>query len=159
MLVTDPDAETRGVADEIRNHLDGPGVHMFSDIEPEPGDAQIRAGVKVLDELRPDVMIAVGGGSVIDAAKAMRLFHESPGLSLEELPLPFLDARKRVAHYPEIEHSVRLVAVPTTAGTGSEVSPAAVLTVRGRKATSSTTRSCPTWRWSSRDSRCRCRPR
>jgi len=136
MLVTDPDAEARGVADEIRTHLDGVGgVHVFSDIEPEPGEAQIRAGAKVLDELRPDVLIAAGGGSVIDAAKAMRLFHESPELSLEELTLPFLDARKRVAHYPEIEHSVRLVAVPTTAGTGSEVSPAAVLTVLGRKAT------------------------
>ena len=135
MLVTDPDAEARGVADEIRAHLDGVGVHVFSDVEPEPGEAQIRAGVKVLDELRPEFLIAVGGGSVIDAAKAMRLFHESPELSLEELTLPFLDARKRVAHYPEIEHSVRLVAVPTTAGTGSEVSPAAVLTVNGRKAT------------------------
>ena len=133
--MTDPDAEARGVADEIRDHLDGVGVHVFSDIEPEPGEAQIRAGVKVLDELQPQLLIAVGGGSVIDAAKAMRLFHESPELSLEELTLPFLDARKRVAHYPEIEHSVRLVAVPTTAGTGSEVSPAAVLTVGGRKAT------------------------
>jgi acetaldehyde dehydrogenase / alcohol dehydrogenase len=136
MLVTDPDAESRGVADEIRNHLDSVGgVHVFSDIEPEPGEAQIRAGAKVLDELRPDLLIAAGGGSVIDAAKAMRLFHESPEVSLEELTLPFLDARKRVAHYPEIEHSVRLVAVPTTAGTGSEVSPAAVVTVLGRKAT------------------------
>jgi len=136
MLVTDPDAESRGVADEIRDHLDGVGgVHVFSDIEPEPGEAQIRAGAKVMDELRPDLLIAAGGGSVIDAAKAMRLFHKSPELSLEELTLPFLDARKRVAHYPEIEHSVRLVAVPTTAGTGSEVSPAAVLTVLGRKAT------------------------
>ena len=135
MLVTDADAEARGVADEIRAHLDGVGVHVFSDVEPEPGEAQIRAGVKVLDELRPEFLIAVGGGSVIDAAKAMRLFHESPGLSLEELTLPFLDARKRVAHYPEIEHSVRLVAVPTTAGTGSEVSPAAVLTLNGCKAT------------------------
>jgi acetaldehyde dehydrogenase/alcohol dehydrogenase len=65
----------------------------------------------------------------------MRLFHESPELTLDELTLPFLDARKRVAHYPVIDHSVRLVAVPTTAGTGSEVSPAAVLTVEGRKAT------------------------
>jgi acetaldehyde dehydrogenase / alcohol dehydrogenase len=135
ILVTDPDAETRGVADEIRNHLDGVGVHVFSDIEPEPDEAQIRAGVKVLHELRPELLIAVGGGSVIDAAKAMRLFHESPELSLDELTLPFLDARKRVAHYPEVDHSVRLVAVPTTAGTGSEVSPAAVLTVQGRKAT------------------------
>ncbi|MBN1530014.1 MAG: bifunctional acetaldehyde-CoA/alcohol dehydrogenase [Thermoleophilaceae bacterium] len=135
MLVTDPGSETRGVADEIRAHLDGIGVHVFSDISPEPGEEQVRAGVKVLDELRPDILIAAGGGSVIDAAKAMRLFHESPEVSLAELTLPFLDARKRVAHYPEIEHSMRLVAVPTTAGTGSEVSPAAVLTVGGRKET------------------------
>ena len=90
---------------------------------------------QMLDDLRPDLLIAVGGGSVIDAAKVMRLFHESPELTLDELTLPFLDARKRVAHYPEIDHSVRLVAMPTTAGTGSEVSPAAVITVAGRKAT------------------------
>jgi acetaldehyde dehydrogenase / alcohol dehydrogenase len=135
MLVTDPGSETRGVAEEVRRHLDGVGVHVFSDVDPEPGEQQVRAGVKVLDELRPDLLIAAGGGSVIDAAKAMRLLHESPELSLDELTLPFLDARKRVAHYPEIEHSVRLVALPTTSGTGSEVSPAAVLTVDGRKAT------------------------
>ena len=79
--------------------------------------------------------MAVGGGSVIDAAKAMRLFHESPETSLRELTLPFLDARKRVAHYPDLEHAIRLVAVPTTAGTGSEVSPAAVITAGGRKLT------------------------
>jgi acetaldehyde dehydrogenase/alcohol dehydrogenase len=136
LLVTDPQAEARGVADEVRAHLDeGTGVHVFAEIEPEPGEDVIRRGARVLDELRPDLLVAVGGGSVIDAAKAMRLFHESPGVSLEELTLPFLDARKRVAHYPEIEHSVRLVAVPTTSGTGSEVSPAAVLTVGGRKLT------------------------
>jgi acetaldehyde dehydrogenase/alcohol dehydrogenase len=135
VLVTDPGSESRGVAEEVRRHLDGVPVHVFSDVDPEPGEHQVRAGVKVLDELRPDLLIAAGGGSVIDAAKAMRLFYESPDLSLDELTLPFLDARKRVAHYPEIEHSLRLVAVPTTAGTGSEVSPAAVLTVAGRKAT------------------------
>jgi acetaldehyde dehydrogenase / alcohol dehydrogenase len=135
LLVTDPDAEARGVADDVRSHLHDMGVHVFSEIEPEPSEAQIRAGVKVLDELRPDLLIAVGGGSVMDAAKAMRLFHESPELKLDELTLPFLDARKRVARFPEIEHSLRLVAIPTTAGTGSEVSPAAVLTVDGRKET------------------------
>jgi acetaldehyde dehydrogenase/alcohol dehydrogenase len=135
LLVTDPQAEGRGVADEVRAHLEGTGVHVFAEVEPEPGEDVVRRGAKVLDELRPELMIAVGGGSVIDAAKAMRLFHESPELSLDDLTLPFLDARKRVAQYPEIEHSVRLVAIPTTAGTGSEVSPAAVLTVGGRKAT------------------------
>ncbi len=72
---------------------------------------------------------------MLDAAKAMRLFHESPELTLRELSLPFLDARKRVAQYPQVEHTVQLVAVPTTAGTGSEVSPAAVITVDGRKVT------------------------
>jgi acetaldehyde dehydrogenase/alcohol dehydrogenase len=110
-------------------------VRVFADVEPEPSEALVRAGVAMVGEVRPDLIVAVGGGSVIDAAKAIRLFHESPELTLRELTLPFLDARKRVAHYPEIEHSVRLVAVPTTAGTGSEVSPAAVLTADGRKLT------------------------
>jgi acetaldehyde dehydrogenase / alcohol dehydrogenase len=134
LLVTDADTEARGVADEVRSHLSG-NVRVFAEIEPEPTEAQIRAGVDVLDKLRPDLIVAVGGGSVLDAAKAMRLFSESPALSLSELTLPFLDARKRVAHYPEVDHAVRLVAVPTTAGTGSEVSPAAVLTSGARKLT------------------------
>jgi acetaldehyde dehydrogenase/alcohol dehydrogenase len=134
LIVTDADTAARGVADEVRRHLDAP-VRVFADVEPEPSEALVRAGVAMVGEVRPDLIVAVGGGSVIDAAKAIRLFHESPELTLRELTLPFLDARKRVAHYPEIEHSVRLVAVPTTAGTGSEVSPAAVLTADGRKLT------------------------
>jgi acetaldehyde dehydrogenase/alcohol dehydrogenase len=134
LLVTDADTEARGVADDVRRHVPG-SVRVFAEIEPEPTEAQVRAGVEVLDKLRPDLIVAVGGGSVLDAAKAMRLFHESPDLSLAELTLPFLDARKRVAHYPEVEHSIRLAAVPTTAGTGSEVSPAAVLTAGARKLT------------------------
>jgi acetaldehyde dehydrogenase/alcohol dehydrogenase len=134
LLVTDADTEARGVADEVRRHLGG-SVRVFAEIEPEPSEAQVRAGVEVLEKLRPDLIVAVGGGSVLDAAKAMRLFHESPELTLAELALPFLDARKRVAHYPDVEHTIRLVAVPTTAGTGSEVSPAAVLTAGHRKLT------------------------
>jgi acetaldehyde dehydrogenase/alcohol dehydrogenase len=134
LIVTDADTEARGVADEVRRHLDAP-VRVFADVEPEPSEALVRAGVEVVRNVRPDLIIAVGGGSAIDAAKAIRLFHESPQLSLAELTLPFLDARKRVAQYPEIVHELRLVAVPTTSGTGSEVSPAAVLTAGGRKLT------------------------
>ncbi len=135
LIVTDAEGEARGVADEIRRYLDGSGVHVFSDIQPEPTDDQIRAGTEVLGQFGSDCIIAVGGGSVLDAAKAMRLYHESPEVSLQELSLPFLDARKRVAHYPEVDHTVQLIAVPTTSGTGSEVSPAAVVSAEGRKVT------------------------
>ena len=135
LIVTDIDGEARGVAEEVRRYLDGSGVHVFSDIQPEPTESQIRAGTDVLGQFGADCIVAVGGGSVLDAAKAMRLFHESPEVTLRELSLPFLDARKRVAHYPEVEHTARLVAVPTTSGTGSEVSPAAVVSVGGRKVT------------------------
>lgn len=136
VIVTDPDTERRGTADEVRAHLPaGASVHVFSEVSPEPPEEEIRAGVRVMDELRPDVLLAIGGGSVLDAAKAIRLFSESPQLTVRELALPFLDARKRVAQYPQVQHASKLVAVPTTAGTGSEVSPAAVLTVEGRKVT------------------------
>ncbi len=136
VIVTDPDTERRGTTDEVRAHLpDGASVHVFSGVSPEPPEHEIRAGVRIMEELRPDVLLAIGGGSVLDAAKAIRLFHESPQLTMRELALPFLDARKRVARYPQVQHAAQLVAVPTTAGTGSEVSPAAVLTVDGRKVT------------------------
>jgi acetaldehyde dehydrogenase / alcohol dehydrogenase len=135
VLVTDRWTEARGVADEVRRHLTGAGVHVFSEVKPEPDEAQVRAGIEVLRRTEPDLIVALGGGSVIDAAKAMRLFWETPRLTMRELALPFLDARKRVAQYPQIDHRVRLVAVPTTAGTGSEVSPAAVVTVGERKVT------------------------
>ncbi len=135
LIVTDGPTEARGVADQVREHLGGAAVHVFSEIEPEPDESQIRAGVEVLERSGADLIVALGGGSVMDAAKAMRLFHESPDLSMRELSLPFLDARKRVASYPQVAHDVRLVAIPTTAGTGSEVSPAAVVTVGHAKVT------------------------
>ncbi|MGZ5337325.1 MAG: bifunctional acetaldehyde-CoA/alcohol dehydrogenase [Solirubrobacterales bacterium] len=135
LLVTDADTEARGVPDGLRRYLGDSSVHVFSELQPEPNEAQIRTGVEGVRAMKPDVILAVGGGSVLDAAKAMRLFYESPELTMRELTLPFLDARKRVAHYPEGSHAIRLVAMPTTAGTGSEVSPAAVVTVGDRKAT------------------------
>ncbi len=135
LIVTDAASEARGVADEIRHHLDVAAAHVFSDVEPEPTEAQIRAGVRELERVQADAIIAVGGGSVMDAAKAMRLFFESPELNLRELSLPFLDPRKRIAAYPQVEHKLKLIAVPTTAGTGSEVSPAAVISTQRRKVT------------------------
>jgi acetaldehyde dehydrogenase/alcohol dehydrogenase len=136
IIVTDADSEARGVADEIRRHLvNARAVYVYSDITPEPTEAQVRAGVRELERVRADAIVAVGGGSVMDAAKAMRLFSESPQLSLRELSLPFLDARKRIASFPQVAHRLGLVAIPTTSGTGSEVSPAAVLSVGERKVT------------------------
>jgi acetaldehyde dehydrogenase/alcohol dehydrogenase len=135
VLVTSPDGERRGVAAEVAKHLGRATVHVFSEVEPEPGEGVVWSGVETLQRMQPDMILAVGGGSVLDAAKAMRLFYENPQLSVKELSLPFLDARKRVARYPRIQHRVRLVAVPTTAGTGSEVSPASVISVGSRKVT------------------------
>ncbi len=135
VVVTDADSERRGVVDELRGKLRTSHVQVFSEVEPEPTEAVIRRGVSLLERARPDLLVAVGGGSVMDAAKAMRLFYEHPEKSLDDLTLPFLDPRKRVADYPRDPHTVRLVAVPTTSGTGSEVSPAAVITVGHRKET------------------------
>ena len=135
IIVTDGPTEARGAVDEVRKRLGDLSVHVFAGIEPEPTEAQIRAGVEELEHLDADAIIAVGGGSVLDGAKAMRLFHESPQLSVRELSLPFLDARKRITSFPQVKHAMRLVAIPTTAGTGSEVSPAAVISVGQRKVT------------------------
>ncbi|MBV9915793.1 MAG: bifunctional acetaldehyde-CoA/alcohol dehydrogenase [Solirubrobacterales bacterium] len=135
MIVTDGPTEARGVADQVREHLNAHALHVFSGVEPEPAEEQIRAGVAELKRVRADAIIAVGGGSVMDAAKAMRLFYEGPEVTVRELSLPFLDARKRIASFPNVKHELGLVAIPTTAGTGSEVSPAAVISVGRRKVT------------------------
>jgi acetaldehyde dehydrogenase/alcohol dehydrogenase len=95
-------------------------------------------GVEALNFYKADQIIALGGGSVIDAAKIMKLKYESPEADLEELAAPFMDIRKRVVEYPtEKIHHARLVAISTTSGTGSEVTPFAVLSdkERGRKVT------------------------
>jgi len=135
MIVTDRWTVARGVAEEVRHYLTAGAVHVYSGVEPEPTEAQIRDGVEQLERFEADALIALGGGSVMDAAKAMRLFHESPQLSVTGLSLPFLDPRKRIAEFPQIAHKVKLVAIPTTSGTGSEVSPAAVISVGKRKVT------------------------
>lgn len=134
VIVTDAVMDGRGVTDEVRRHLEkARTVRVFAEVPVEPDESVIRAGAEVLERTQPDVIVAVGGGSVIDAAKVMRLVYEHPSCSLHHLSLPFLDARKRVADYPQDPHRVKLVAVPTTSGTGSEVSPAAVISRAGRK--------------------------
>lgn len=135
LVVTDAPGEHRGLVDLVRSKLQAEHVQAFSQVEAEPSQDTVRRGVELMQRLRPDLLVAVGGGSVIDVAKAMRLFHEHPDRDLDELTLPFLDPRKRVAEFPQDPHTVRLVAVPTTSGTGSEVSPAAVITVGDRKET------------------------
>jgi acetaldehyde dehydrogenase / alcohol dehydrogenase len=135
VIVTDANNEQRGAAEMVRQRLGEAAVHVFSNVQPEPDESTIRAGVEVLQRVHPNLIVALGGGSVLDAAKAMRLFYEHPELTLHELALPFLDPRKRVAKYPQGEHKVKLIAMPTTSGTGSEVSPASVITSGTRKLT------------------------
>jgi acetaldehyde dehydrogenase/alcohol dehydrogenase len=135
VVVTDALTEQRGVVDQLRSKLRTNHVQVFSEVVPEPDEGIIRRGVELLERSRPDLIVAVGGGSVMDAAKAMRLFYEHPDRNLVDLTLPFLDPRKRVADYPQEPHTVKLVAIPTTSGTGSEVSPAAVVTVGTHKET------------------------
>ncbi|MEW6367721.1 MAG: bifunctional acetaldehyde-CoA/alcohol dehydrogenase [Acidobacteriota bacterium] len=128
IIVTQSVLERLGLVDRVRKHLKtNMHVHSFTGVEVEPTYETIALGVRVLQRYQPDVIIAIGGGSVIDAAKAMRLFHEHPDLKFESLSVPFLDPRKRVAEYPTGGNKARLIAIPTSSGTGSEVTPFAVI--------------------------------
>ena len=139
IIVTNPALEQIGHVDIVRRHL-CPKTHVHVTIIPdaEPEIQVIEKGVEELQFYKADQIIALGGGSIIDAAKIMKLKYESPEADLEELAAPFLDLRKRVVQYPteKVIHA-RLVAISTTSGTGSEVTPFAVLTdkIRGRKVT------------------------
>jgi acetaldehyde dehydrogenase/alcohol dehydrogenase len=139
VIITNPAMEQIGHVDTVRRNLPPETlVHVSVIPDAEPEVKVIMHGVEGLNFYRADQIIALGGGSVIDAAKIMKLKYESPEADLEELAAPFLDLRKRVVQYPteKINHS-RLVAISTTSGTGSEVTPFAVLTDRehGRKVT------------------------
>ncbi len=96
------------MVDQLRGRLCTHHVQVFSEVTPEPDEALIRRGVALLQRAEPDVVIAVGGGSVLDAAKAMRLFYEHPEMNLNELTMPFLDPRKRVAEFPTDRHRIKL---------------------------------------------------
>src|SRR5208282_5555041 len=139
IIVTNPSMEQIGHVDLVRRNIpEGTRVHVSVIPDAEPEVKVIMQGVEALNFYKADQIIALGGGSVIDAAKIMKLKYESPEAELEELAAPFLDLRKRVIQYPiEKVNRVRLIAISTTSGTGSEVTPFAVLTdkERGRKVT------------------------
>lgn len=139
VIITNPALEQIGHVDLVRRHL-CPKTHVHVSVIPdaEPEVKVIDEVVETLKFYKADQIIALGGGSIIDAAKIMKLKYESPDADLEYLAAPFLDLRKRVVEYPTEKTShARLIAIPTTSGTGSEVTPFAVLTdkQRGRKVT------------------------
>jgi acetaldehyde dehydrogenase/alcohol dehydrogenase len=139
IIITSPFLEQIGHVDIVRRNLPPQTpVHLMVIPDAEPEVKVVLHGVETLNFYKADQIIALGGGSVIDAAKIMKLKYESPQADLEELAAPFLDLRKRVVQYPtEKTNHAQLIAISTTSGTGSEVTPFAVLIdkERGRKVT------------------------
>jgi acetaldehyde dehydrogenase / alcohol dehydrogenase len=134
IIVTNPPLEQFGLVDIVRRYIP-PETHVHVSVIPdaEPEVSVVMQGVEALNFYKADQIIALGGGSVIDAAKIMKLKYESPQADLEELAAPFLDLRKRVIDFPtEKVNRARLIAISTTSGTGSEVTPFAVLTDKER---------------------------
>ena len=139
VIITNPPLEQFGLVDIVRRYIPAEArVHVSVIPDAEPEIKVVMQGVETLNFYKADQIIALGGGSVIDAAKLMKLKYESPEADFEELAAPFLDIRKRVIDFPtEKINRARLIAISTTSGTGSEVTPFAVLTdkERGRKVT------------------------
>jgi acetaldehyde dehydrogenase/alcohol dehydrogenase len=135
IIVTNAVLEQVGHVDIVRRYLRPQTlVHVLVIPDAEPEVQVVMQGVEALNEHRADQVVALGGGSIIDAAKLMKLKYQSPQADLQELAAPFLDLRKRVVEYPtETVHKLRLIAIPTTSGTGSEVTPFAVLTDKASK--------------------------
>lgn len=131
-IVTDESMVKLGYIDKILYHLRNRQqyVHseVFSNVESDPSFDTIKKGVEEMNNFKPDVIIAVGGGSPIDAAKGMWLFYEHPEADVEGLKLKFMDIRKRTYKFPKLGEKTKMVAIPTTSGTGSEVTSFAVIT-------------------------------
>ncbi|MDN5955151.1 MAG: bifunctional acetaldehyde-CoA/alcohol dehydrogenase [Lactobacillus sp.] len=129
-IVTDEGVADQGFADEITDIISKrrgqKEYEVFKAVTLDPSTDVIKDGVHRMNIFKPDVVIAIGDGSVMDAAKVMRLFYENPEMKFEEACQKFLDIRKRVVRFPKI-NGVQLVCIPTTSGTGSEVSPIAVI--------------------------------
>ncbi|KIO98679.1 bifunctional acetaldehyde-CoA/alcohol dehydrogenase [Levilactobacillus brevis] len=130
-LVTDPAMVELGYIDTVLNELkrqpNGIEYSLFSDVEPDPTTDTVNRGVAQMRMFKPDTIVALGGGSAMDAAKNMWLFYEDPEASFFGAKQKFLDIRKRAYKFNK-PHKAQFVAIPTTSGTGSEVTPFAVIT-------------------------------
>jgi acetaldehyde dehydrogenase/alcohol dehydrogenase len=129
-IVTDKPLYELGITQEIEEILENLGIKydIFYDVEPDPCLGTVNKGLALMNTFNPDVIIAVGGGSPMDAAKVMWLMYEHPEIQFEGLAMRFMDIRKRVYDLPPLGEKALMVAIPTTSGTGSEVTPFAVVT-------------------------------
>ncbi|WP_394138548.1 bifunctional acetaldehyde-CoA/alcohol dehydrogenase [Cytobacillus oceanisediminis] len=132
LIVTDPGMVKLGYVDKVLYYLrkrpDYVHCEIFSEVEPDPSIETVMKGAKMMASFQPDVIIALGGGSAMDAAKGMWLFYEHPGTEFHGLKQKFLDIRKRIVKYPKVGERAQFVAIPTTSGTGSEVTSFSVIT-------------------------------
>ncbi|WP_181280660.1 bifunctional acetaldehyde-CoA/alcohol dehydrogenase [Aphanothece hegewaldii] len=133
-IVTDKPIFELGMTSSLEEILKDIGLKydIFYDVEPDPSLDNVNRGLALMRSFNPDVIIALGGGSPMDAAKIMWLLYEHPEIEFEGLAMRFMDIRKRVYELPPLGEKAILVAVPTTSGTGSEVTPFAVVTDRNK---------------------------
>lgn len=129
-IVTDQFLYSNGYTKAVTNILDEMGIrhHTFFDVAPDPTLACAKLGAEAMSEFKPDVIIALGGGSAMDAGKIMWTMYEHPEVDFQDLAMRFMDIRKRVYTFPKMGEKAYFVAIPTSAGTGSEVTPFAVIT-------------------------------
>ena len=130
-VVTDRPLYEMGYATRVTNVLDAIGIksHVFTDVPPDPTLSCVKAGLRELRAFKPDVVLAIGGGSPMDAAKVMWLMYEKPDIKFESMAMHFMDIRKKIYDIAALESAKSvLVCVPTTCGTGSEMTPFAVIT-------------------------------
>lgn len=131
-IVTDPTMVKLGNVDKVLYYLRKREKYchseIYSDVEPDPDVETIMRGVQAMRQFQPDVIIALGGGSAMDAAKGMWLFYEHPEATFDGLKLKFMDIRKRAYKFPRLGAKAQMVCIPTTSGTGSEVTSFSVVT-------------------------------
>ena len=129
-IVTDKPLFDLGFADRITHVLSSMGIEheIFYEVQPDPNLSTVRRGLRAMSVFKPDLIIALGGGSPMDAAKIMWLMYENPNAKFEEMAMRFMDIEKRICSLPEAGKKTLMVAIPTTSGTGSEVTPFAVVT-------------------------------